>query len=231
MGSWAWRLNGNILTVDETGITHSSGTKIAFVRDTEDRIAEIIDPDGNAIHYSYNAVGDLVSVTNREGAITTLTYFSQPAHFLDRIIDPLGHVGIRSEYDENGRLIAIYDADGNKISVNHNLADSQEIITDARGNQSIVVYDNRGNILSETNALGQTTLNTYDEKGNLLSRTNPAGETIQFTYDDRGNALSRTDDIWVINRRIPTTLLGNLPPISIAARNILDRQGDHPRVA
>lgn len=188
-------LNGNILTVEETGITHSSGTTISFVRDSEDRIQEIIDPDGHSIHYTYDAIGDLVSVTNREGAITTFTYFSQLAHFLDRIIDPLGNVGIRSEYDENGRIIAIYDADGNRISVNHSLADSQEIITDARGNKTIVVYDNRGNVISETNALGETTLNTYDEEGNLLSRTNPAGETIQFTYDDRGNALSRTDDM------------------------------------
>ncbi len=40
--------HGNSLTIDETGIHHSSGVSVQFVRDAEGCIVEIIDPAGNA---------------------------------------------------------------------------------------------------------------------------------------------------------------------------------------
>ena len=60
--------NGNSVAFGEAGVFHSSGEAIDFVRDGKGRITEFVDPSGNSLLYEYDAAGDLVSVTDREGA-------------------------------------------------------------------------------------------------------------------------------------------------------------------
>ncbi len=57
--------NSNALTFSEGGITGSDGTSVSFARDPQGRITSVIDPIGQRIDYRYNAVGDLISVTDR----------------------------------------------------------------------------------------------------------------------------------------------------------------------
>ncbi|KAB2835586.1 MAG: RHS repeat protein [Candidatus Brocadia sp.] len=189
-------LNGNTLTVEETGITHSSGTKIAFVRDTEDRIKEIIDPDGNAIHYSYDAVGNLTEKTDQEGLRTQFTYYDTPAHFLREIFDPLGRMAQRTEYDEHGKVVAVYDALGNRVGQDYDPENFLTTQTDRNGNVSEYLYDQNGNVLEIRNPLGGVRKFTYDDPNNpyLETRiTDENGNATSFTYDTKGNMLTKTD--------------------------------------
>lgn len=189
-------LNGNILTVDETGITHSSGTKIAFVRDTEDRIKEIIDPDGNTIHYSYDAVGNLTEKTDQEGLRTQFTYYVTPAHFLREIFDPLGRMAQRTEYDEHGRVVAVYDALGNRVEQDYDPENFLTTQTDRNGNVSEYLYDQNGNVLEIRNPLGGVRKFAYDDQNNpyLETRiTDENGNATSYTYDTKGNMLTKTD--------------------------------------
>ena len=71
------------------------------------------DPIGNSIEFEYDFYGDLVSVTDQENNITRFTYNS--VHGLVDIIDPRGVGVARNIYDNNGRLTAIEDADGNPL--------------------------------------------------------------------------------------------------------------------
>ena len=65
-------------------------------------------------------------------------YRTDPAHYLDEIIDPLGRTGVRSDYDEQGRLTTLVDAAGNVVGIAHDPDQSMETVTDALGN--ITVY-------------------------------------------------------------------------------------------
>lgn len=189
-------LNGNMLTVDETGITHSSGTKITFVRDTEDRITEIIDPDGNSIHYSYDAVGNLTEKTDQEGLRTQFTYYDTPAHFLREIFDPLGRMAQRTEYDEHGRVVAVYDALGNRVEQDYDPENFLTTQTDRNGNVSEYLYDQNGNVLEIRNPLGGVRKFAYDDPNNpyLETRiTDENGNATSYTYDSQGNRLTKTD--------------------------------------
>ena len=80
--------NGNILVIDEHGISHSAGKSITFERDNENRISTIIDPMGNALTYTYDENGDLTAFTNQEGNTTTYTYDDQ--HNLLTLTKPPG---------------------------------------------------------------------------------------------------------------------------------------------
>jgi len=183
--------NGNKITFGQNGIIHSAGKSINFVRDSENRITQIIDPMGNTIEYTYDYYGDLVSVVDQVGNVTRFLYNNN--HDLIDIIDPRGIKVARNEYDESGKLVAHIDSEGNRIEYTHNVSTNQEIVKDRLGNVTIISYDNNGNVLQKTDALGNSTTYTYDSNDNKLSETNALGNTINYTYDSYNNLLTETD--------------------------------------
>lgn len=140
--------NGNTVSFTPVGATHSSGVEVKFVRDNRGRITEIIDPAGNKLLYSYSAAGDLVSFTSQANLTTTFKYHAQQAHYLDEIIDPLGRRAVKTEYDDQGRILRTIDADGNAIEYDHSL-DGFERVRDAAGNWTSLKYDAFGNVTEE----------------------------------------------------------------------------------
>jgi len=209
-------LNGNSTTFSRDAITQSDGRVMKITRDDQGRISAITDPMGESITYQYDSYGDLVAVTDRDGNVTRYTYDSD--HNLLEVYDALGRRGAREEYDDEGRLTRIVDAEGHATSIDNEMQDHAERVTDAYGNVSTVVYDDRGNVIEQIDALGHvlkrtfddsdhlleetivlddgtelTTSSTYDAAGHLLTRTDPAGETTTYTHDARGEVLTTAD--------------------------------------
>jgi RHS repeat-associated protein len=184
-------LNGNNLVITSAGITHSSGSSVAFVRDGAGRITAITDPNGKSMIYSYDATGDLVAVTDRENQTSRYTYDGN--HRILSIQDPRGITPVRNEYDADGRLIRNIDAFGKAIEYTHDLAANQEIVTDRLGHSHLMEYDDRGNVVREVDALGHQTARAFDDHDHLLSETDALGETTIYTYDAAGNRTTVTD--------------------------------------
>ena len=185
--------NGNKLTVTANGITHSSGKAVTFVRDTANRIAQIIDPAGNLFKYGYDATNNLVSFTDPLN--NTSSYGYNSTHGLLTITDPRGIQPIRNDYDASGRLISHTDAFGKTITYTHNLATRQEVVTDRLNNVTVNEYDTDGNIVKVTDAMGGVTQRSYDSRGNVLSETNALGKTRNYTYDQNNNRLTEQDPL------------------------------------
>ena len=182
--------NGNALEINAAGITHSSGRGIDFVRDTAGRITEIIDPEGDANRYVYDTVGDLVTFTDRADAETRFTYAA--GHYLEEVIDPRGARAVRTEYDDEGRMISMTDATGKVVAFDRNIDARREVVTNRLGFTRVLEYDDRGNIVRETNELGHATVRTYDGKDRMLSETDPLGNTTTQVYNANGDILSVT---------------------------------------
>src|SRR5262249_34005090 len=157
---------GDSIRFDRSGIIHSAGKSIVFTRDEQDRITRITDPMGHDQSYTYDANGDLVVHTDATGNATR--FFYNPDHGLLRIVDPLGRVVSRNDYDDDGRLVGFTDANGNRVELSHDIIGRRELITDRLGRATVLTYDERGHVLSSTNALGETTARTYDDQGNKL---------------------------------------------------------------
>lgn len=183
--------NGNVITFTENEVKHSDGKSIVFERDSENRVIRISDPYGKTVKYSYSSNGDLTSVTDKAGETTTFKYDRN--HYLTEIIDSRGIKVARNEYDDNGRLIATIDANGNRLEFSHDVDGRQDVVTDRLGYSTIYIYDGRGNVISETDALGNTTLSTYDSNGNLETKTDALGNVTTYNYDSQGNLLSVTN--------------------------------------
>jgi len=185
--------NDNTLQITENGIIHSSGKSVSFTRDTQGRITRIKDPMNNNIDYTYDANGDLTGVTDQEEYTTTFAYNED--HFCTDITDTRGIRAARQLYDDDGRMIAMVDAEGDTIHLNHELDAQSEMIRDRLGNVSIYLYDDSGNVIAKTDARGNKWQATYDAVGNKLSESDPYGNTITYTYDNQGNKLSKTDPV------------------------------------
>jgi YD repeat-containing protein len=193
--------NSNRLTFSDSGVLSSTGTQVTFERDGRGRITAAVDPMGNKVRYAYDLAGDLVSVTDREGNVTRFEYDAARPHYLSEVIDPLGRTGVRTEYDDQGRLVKAIDAAGHVVEVTHDPSDSVETVLDQLGNPTMYEYDDRGNVVAETNALGGVTQRTYDDNNNTLTQTDPLGHTTTYTYDSRGNVLSEVDPLGNTTRR------------------------------
>jgi RHS repeat-associated protein len=191
--------NGNTLTYTDFDVTSSTGQKIVFERDAEGRITSVTDPMGQKVKYAYNEQGDLTAVTDREGNTTQYEYNQAQAHYLDKIVDPLGRTGIKNEYDDKGRLKKILDANGNPIELIYDPNNSVQKVKDALGNETVFEYDQRGNVVTEIDAEGKITKSTYDDNNNILKetvisdRSGPDGFTTEYTYDSNSNMLSMKD--------------------------------------
>jgi RHS repeat-associated protein len=185
--------NGNTLTYSDTGISHSSGKSIAFNRDIDGRIDSITDPSGQVIEYDYSATGDLVAMTDREFATSTYEY--DETHGLTDLYDALGRRVLKNLYDDDGRLLAQEDSDGNRTEFLHDIGSHSSQVTDRLGHITQFGYDERGNVISEVDALGNLTTYTYDANDNQLSRTDALGNTSSATWDGQDNQLTQTDEL------------------------------------
>ncbi|MBW2602380.1 MAG: RHS repeat protein, partial [Deltaproteobacteria bacterium] len=134
---------------------------------TPGKLWKEINPDNTYTEYTYDAGGNLETITDAVGKTTTygydvfkrLTGLSQP-----------GSTVTSYNYDEQGNLISVIDAE------NH---------------QTIYVYDDLGRLVETVSPDTGETQYTYDTSGNLMSKSDANGITVTYDYDDL-NRLTAT---------------------------------------
>ncbi len=205
--------HGNRVSFTEAAITHSAGPEIRLTRDNAGRMTRIVAPNGQTWRYEYDAGGDLVRVTYPGDLVATYGYAASRPHLLETINDPWRGPVERAEYDADGRVVAIVDAQGQRRTQSWDPDAFTGTYTDARGNVTRLVYNNRGNptrredplggvttweykdanhpdlATTVTDPLGNRTTYQFDARGNLVRRETPAART-SFTYDE-GNRVTR----------------------------------------
>ena len=185
-------------------IVSPSGRFYAFEHDGQGRISSATLPDGSKVSYAYDARGDLVEVTEAGGGRIAYVYDEQGRMVEWR--DPSGAPVVRNVYDDEGRVTAQTDANGNRSTIAY--AEGSTVATDARGNSTTyrfdelfrttgiaypdghVVsrsYDAAGNLASDENGTY-----AYDADGNMTSSTDLRGMTTSYVYDGEGNVVSET---------------------------------------
>ena len=199
---------GGVLTVSSDGVESSRGLSVDYIRDGEGRISEIVLPPvepGAArgrILYGYDAIGNLVSVTDLAGGVSTFEYANPDyPHHVTAMIDSLGNTVSQHVYDADGRAIATCPADGNPLTLEgctqfaFDLAGGVEIIFDGRGFRSELYYNEAGLLSARRDWLDDVEwieqLWIYDDRGRLIEYVDAEGGSTLSTYDEQGRELSR----------------------------------------
>ena len=199
--------NGNGLAISAKGILSSTGLSVPFVRDASGRITQITDPQGNDYVYSYDASGNLASVTY-PNTTTPSTYTYDTNHHYTGGTDARGNPLPTTIYygasdtdpnglSLNGRVHSGTDALGQTRTYTYDLVKNSMTVTfppDGSGNvgSETSVDDAHGDMLSYTSPLGSTTTYTYDANRDRTSTTDPLGHTTTYTYDSNANTTSIT---------------------------------------
>jgi len=200
---------GGTLTITPDGIQSSRGPTIDYVRDAQDRITEILLPPAESgaersrILYGYDAAGNLVSVTDLAGGISTFEYGNPDyPHHLTAQYDQRGVAVSQQVFDDDGRMIAQCPPDGDLgtlegcTTLDHDLAAGMEILFDTRGFRSELDYDESGLLIARRDWIDASDWIERrwirDEAGNVIEHVDRAGGRTLSTFDEQGNELTRT---------------------------------------
>ncbi|NJN12549.1 MAG: hypothetical protein HC815_33155 [Richelia sp. RM1_1_1] len=158
-----------------TKVSYGTGRFLEFTYDAGGRRTLMVDQDGFTTNYSYDDVGRLKQLTDKDGA-NIITYSYNNVGQLAR--EDNGN-GTYTTYD--------YDAAGQLLNIVNYQAD------DTVNSRFDYTYDELGRRTSMTTLEGTTSYG-YDVTGQLTSVTLTDGREIAYRYDAAGNRISVTDD-------------------------------------
>ncbi len=217
--------NGNVISHNYDGdhlllsLSGNGGQPFNQQRyDAQGRLVEIIDGEGHSIQIANDVAGQQQIITSPSGRLTTIDTFDDrgdllredlvgdgktitTTHTYDALgrelstTDPLGHTTART-YDEGGHVLTQTDAKGNTTRFTYTpegLIQSQ--IQPDGTTVSFLIYDTRGNVITQRRADGSEVHRTYDAQGRIASKTDASGRTLTYTYDAMGHLASITDPL------------------------------------
>lgn len=176
-------------------LTQSPDGTYEFDRDV-DRTTLTFDPDGNLTSvrdrngyvttFSYSA-NRLAAVTDEAGRSLTFTYWTSgsAAGKLRRITDPAGRV-VTFAYDTAGDLVEATDVGGESWQFAYDADHRMLSMTGPRGGVITNVYDGAGRIESQTDPMGRETTYAYwtDGRSEWTTVTNARGVVTEDRYVD-----------------------------------------------
>ncbi|WP_227287777.1 RHS repeat-associated core domain-containing protein, partial [Boseongicola sp. H5] len=185
---------GNITTIAEAVGTPIE-RRIQRSFDLMNRVlsVEVTGADGVQIDgittYTYDAVGNLATITDETGLVTTMTY--DPLERLVAVDDPAEGL-IQRTYNLAGEITQHISGDGAIHTYDYDAVSRLIETVDPEGFIKTFAHDDRDNILSVTDGRAGTTNFAYDPLDRMTTRTDPLGLTIARAYDDRGNLVTLT---------------------------------------
>ena len=213
---YSYDVNGNLceLTSDD-GVTKKT---IRFGMDATGRMSEVIYPDGSHKNIAYDKNGWINRLItpqmNQLKHSTGYTYQYDTYGRCMSIVGPNGNILEQYQYNANGQLIGVYDAQNIGIEYQYDLAGRKIIarstgqstqkweynpwgqisaITDGNGNTTGFDLDSWGRVIGVHKADGSKECYTYNAAGKMLSSQDGEGNSTSYRYDERGNMIERVD--------------------------------------
>jgi RHS repeat-associated protein len=173
-----------------------------------------IDGSGQVTQYAYNKFGQLTTLTDANGNVTTNTY--SPDGYLLQTDGPMPGSADSTTfaYDGLNRLYSVTDSQGYTVYFTYDNADRLTLVTYPDGTTEQTIYDKLDPVMQK-DRLGRWTQTSYDSLeqptyvidpqgrktqyswcacGALNSLTDPNGHVTTFDHDDAGRLTTKTFD-------------------------------------
>ncbi len=171
-------------------IAYPDGTSEAYLYDAYGNLLSRTNREGNSWTYTYNARSQVLTSTNPLMATTTFAYNTDGT--LKSVTDNAGHA-TSFAYDVHRRLISQIHPDATTRNYTYDRLDHLLSVTDERGHQVNFIYDYNGNLYGHSDPDSQLTEFRYDSMDHLTSVTDPLGNSVSRTYDELGRPATFTD--------------------------------------
>ena len=156
-------------------------------------LAQVTEPSGQKIRYTYDAIGRRLTATQitdayPAGLTTTTTYtaLSRPATITyppltDQVTNTVHTRRDTYTYDEDANTTAVTSAD----------------LTGGDADRTVAYeYDDHDRLSQTTDPEGAVTGYDYDDSGNLVHKTDPGDHEYAYTYNDRNQLTQTTLQNW-----------------------------------
>ena len=200
-----------------------------YAYDALGRVVSITDRNGNTQSFTYDAKGQITKVTDKNGNETKYTYDGN-GNIL-KTTDALG-TDVLFEYNANGQLVKMTQ---NRVDPVHE--QSEQLVTlyeyDGRNlvtkvvradSEELYTYDGNGNMVSKTDGDGYVTEYSYNSL-DLVSHINYNGtKEVTYQYNNLGE-LVKMDD-WLGTTAFEVDLLGRLTQMTDHKGNVVSYEYD-----
>jgi RHS repeat-associated protein len=175
---------GGAAGIKTTAFTYDSAGNVLTKKVTAPKNDGTATTDVRTWTWTYNTLGQILTAKDPAGKTTTTVYYAAtdtavPPKFTQgdaqTVTNAVGHTVTFNEYDKNGRLLKM---------------------TDANGLVTTMSYHPRGWLTSRAVANGvttETTNYTYDNVGQLTRVTMPDGSALNYAYDDAHRLVGLSD--------------------------------------
>jgi YD repeat-containing protein len=175
-------------------LTDPNGLVISFVYDVRGRLISRT-AGTETTSYTYDGVGQLLTVTTPSGAGYNYTY--DAAHRLIDIADNLGnHISYTLDAMGNRTLEQTLDVAGNIIKTHSRVFDALNRLYQDIGavNQTTTyAYDANGNVTTITDPLNRQSSRSYDALNRLIGSIDPANGQTGYGYDALDQLIQVSD--------------------------------------
>jgi len=165
-------------------ITDPLNHTTTFIYDSAGNLERVRDANNNETVYTYNGVGQPLTVTTPAGTTQFVYEFGD----LVSVIDPLGNVTARG-MDAIGRLQSMTNPLGLTTSYGYDNLNRMTGVTDPLNGLTQFGYDPNSNLqsVSDAKAPSGVTAYTYNNMDRLQTRTDPLQKSESYVYDAAGN--------------------------------------------
>ncbi len=187
--TYGYNPRGDLVSISSPDPNGGTATT-SFVLNEDGRATETHLPDGTVTYASFDAHGDMTSITDATGGVTTMAYDWRGNSVTST--DALGHVTART-YDLANRLTSVTDAKGALTTLAYDAADNLISTLDALGGVATFVYDVNDSLVSETNEAGETATYEYNVNLQLTAANRADGSRIEYLYDAEHRMVAQTN--------------------------------------
>jgi RHS repeat-associated protein len=181
--------------------TLPDGSYLSYTYDAAHRLTDISDSQGNTIHYTLDLMGNRTATEVKDPSGTLKRSHRNVYNTLNKLTQGIGadkgpdtQTTYYDEYDANGNLKKMRDAQGNITQYGYDAFNRLTTTLDALNGATSYSYDAQGNLSTVTDPRGNITTYHHDGLGNLTQLNSPDTGTTNYTaYDGAGNLLSQTD--------------------------------------
>ncbi|MBP7686506.1 MAG: carboxypeptidase-like regulatory domain-containing protein, partial [Thermoflexales bacterium] len=168
----------------------SDGVDTRFERDGAGNLTQVTDALGQSYQMSYDAQGQLLSITDPLGHVTS---FERDARGqVTRVTDPLNRA-FAFTYDAAGNRITSRDPLSRTTGLEYDALSHLTAVVDALNGRASITYDANGNVTRIVDQTARPITYAYDALNRVTGVTYADGGTNAYTYDGSGNVIGMAD--------------------------------------